>query len=351
MQGESMGTEQSVGASGTSVPATAIGFEGSWLRFQKEAAAVEERDVVTFNHNTSVVLHNVTRGVSAVLGERAWFEAQAGGGLAVDFARVASAVVAGEALEFTSARAQVQARPPAGVVGRIRRARVVLDLLQQSVELMVKAGVVKASEAPVGADNGPRGVARACIRHVTFFRANWPRVRGFSPVDKALLEEAATLGATLLREVKPRGVARGSQRTEEARAAAADRDRMAVVVTRLYDYVERVAVWRWGRDCEAVVPRLLSRDTSRGATDEEEALDDEVDADVTDDEPAAQDDAEAADDDAADDAAGEAPVADDDAPEPVAVKAPAAKKTAAQKPGVAKAAVKKAAAKKTAAGR
>jgi hypothetical protein len=347
MQGESKDLGQSAGVSGTSVPATAVGFEGSWQRFRKEAAAVDARDVVTFNHNTSVVLHNVTRGATAVLAERAWFEAQAGAGVRVDLAKVADAIVAAEALEFTSARAQVQARPPAGVVGRIRRARVVLEVLQGSAALIVKAGFLKAAEVPVGADNGPRGVARACLRFVTFFRANGSRLRGLSPVDKALLEEAATLGATLLREVKPRGVARGSLRTEEARAAAADRDRMAVVVTRLYDYVERVAVWRWGRDCEATVPRLLSRDTSRGAADEDEVIDD----DEAGDEDAAQDETDAARDEAADAEDADDADADETPEEPVVAKAPAVKKAAPKKPGVTKASEKKPAAKKTAAGR
>lgn len=42
-------------------------------------------------------------------------------------------------------------------------------------------------------------------------------------------------------------------------------------------------MWRWGRDCKATVPRLLSRDTSRGAADDDAARDDDGTDDATDD--------------------------------------------------------------------
>ena len=311
-----------------SAPADAVGVEESWERFRKEAAAVDPRDVSTFTHNTAVVLHNVRAGVAAVLAERPWFEAQREEGLRVDFERVASAEGAAEALEFTAARAAAPAREPGTLPVKIKRARVVLDIFRSSADLLVKAGILAVTDVPSAVENGPRGVARACVRYAALFRENHEKIRGATTVRSALVKEAAALGTELLRAVKPRGVAKGSARTEAERAAAADRDRMAVVVTRRYDYVERVAAWRWGRNCEAIVPRMLTRDTSRGDAVEGEDVDDEEAIEETDEEVATDEDAtdepEARDDD--DD--GDPEVVD----EPVApAKKTAAKKTAAKK--------------------
>jgi hypothetical protein len=48
-------------------PAEAVGVEAAWERFRTEAAAVDARDVKTFTANASVVLHNVSTGVGAVM--------------------------------------------------------------------------------------------------------------------------------------------------------------------------------------------------------------------------------------------------------------------------------------------
>jgi hypothetical protein len=333
-----------------SAPADAVGVEEAWERFRAEAAAVDPRDVTTFTHNTAVVLHNVRTGVAAVLAERAWFEAQQADGLRVDFERVAAAEGAAEALEFAAARAAAPARVPGTLRVKIKRSRVILDVLRASADLLVKGGVLSAADVPAAVENGPRGVARACVRYAALFRANRQQIRGATTVSSALVKEAATLGSELLREVKPRGVAKASARTEAERAASADRDRMAVVTTRRYDYVERVAVWRWGRDCEAFVPRMLTRDTSRSEADDEDVTDD-ADEDTTDtavEETA--DEKDTTDTTAADDDADEGEDSEVTEEPVVVAEKPAAKKTAAptKKPAAKGAPTEKPAAKRKA---
>jgi hypothetical protein len=245
-------------------PAEAVGVEAAWERFRHEAAAVDARDVKTFTGNASVVLHNVSTGVGAVMAERAWFEAQADGPR-VDFERVAAVESAAEALGFTAAQASASVSVPTTLAAKIKRARVVRKKLRANAEALVEAGVLAVSELPVFEDRGPLDVARACVGWAAFFRAKQAQIRGATGVRSTLVREAGELGSELLREIKPRGVANPRVRSEAERVAADNRDRMAVVVERRYDYVERVACWRWGRDCEAIVPSMRARDHSAGA--------------------------------------------------------------------------------------
>jgi len=312
-----------------------VGLEASWEQCREEAAHVDPRDVATFNHNASVVLHNVRTGVAAVVAERPWFEAQPDGPR-VDFARVAGAETAAEALVFAATRAGAITRVAPVVRAKIVRARRVLRILRGGAESLVEAGVLTAEEVPIVDGRGPLAAARSCVAYASLFRAKQAQTRNLTAVKPEHIREAAALGSELLREVKPRGVGGRAVRPEVERAAAADRDRMAVVVTRRYDYVERLAAWRWGRDCDAIVPTMLSRDLSRSEDNDEEELDDDaIEASDEDANDEVSTDEDAAVDDEADDGdEGEAePVAQPPAPPPKATARKAvAPKPAARKP-------------------
>ena len=265
-----------VNATPSLAPAEAVGVEAAWERFRHEAAAVDPSDVKTFKQNASVVLHNVQTGVGAVMAERAWFEAQTDAP-PVDFARVADAESAAEALSFAAARAATCASEPPTLAAKIKRARKLCKTFRSNAEALVATDVLAATELPSLVEGSPIEVARACVAWAAFFREKHGKVRGATGVRSALVREAAELGTELLREIKPRGVRRGRPRSEAERAAAEDRDRMAVVVERRYDYVERVACWRWGRDCEAIVPPMRTRDLfSRETVEEEDAAEEET---------------------------------------------------------------------------
>ena len=241
-----------VNATPSLAPAEAVGVEAAWERFRHEAAAVDPSDVKTFKQNASVVLHNVQTGVGAVMAERAWFEAQTDAP-PVDFARVADAESAAEALSFAAARAATCASEPPTLAAKIKRARKLCKTFRSNAEALVATDVLAATELPSLVEGSPIEVARACVAWAAFFREKHGKVRGAT------------------------GVRRGRPRSEAERAAADDRDRMAVVVERRYDYVERVACWRWGRDCEAIVPPMRTRDLfSRETVEEEDAAEEET---------------------------------------------------------------------------
>jgi hypothetical protein len=212
-------------ATPSAAPLEPFGLEASWEQSRAEAARIDARDVVPFKRNPVVVLHNVRTGVAAVLAERAWFEAQPDSPR-VDFARVADAETAAEALVFAATRAGSIIRSAPGVRAKIVRARKALRTLRGGAEGHVAAGVFAAEELPSLGGRGPLATAQACVAYASLFRAKQAQTRH---------------------------------------------------VTRSYAYVERVAAWRWGRECKAIVPTLLARDVSRFAGDDE-ALDDELDA-------------------------------------------------------------------------
>jgi len=175
--------------------------------------------VTTFKSNASVALHNVQVGVAAVLAERPWFEAQPDGPR-VDFARVAGAETAAEALVFVATRASSITRVAPGVQVKIARARKVLRVLRGGAECLVEAGVLTAEEVPRVDGHGPLATARACVAYASLFRAKHAKTRSLTVVKPEHVREAAALGTELLREVKPRGVGGGAVRPEVERAAA-----------------------------------------------------------------------------------------------------------------------------------
>jgi len=247
---------------------------------------------------------------------------------------------------FTAGRAGSVGRASPTLHKKIVRSRTLLRILQRGAEALVEGRVLDAASLPRVEGRGPLATAQACVSFASLFRGNHGKTRGVTAVKPALVREAAELGSELLREVKPRGVGTRGARTEAERLAADDRDRMAVVAVRLYDYVERVAAWRWGRSCEAVVPLMASRALPRGEGAAAEELDDATDEDEADDGEADEEGAIDADGGADEEpdapAAAKDEPADDDAEDAPAVSAtskpkkPAAKKPAAKKPAPAK---------------
>lgn len=317
-------------------PPEAVGFEASWERFRAEALGLDPRDVKTFPYNASVVLHNVQAGVDVVLAERPWFERQPDAPR-VDFARVADTTAAAEALVFVASQAAGVARATPVVRAKIVRARVVVRALKAGATALVEVGVLQTEELPRGAGRGPLATARDCLAYASLFRAKHARTRGATGVKSELVREAAALGSELLHELRPKGALERAARSEPERAAADARDRMAVVLTRRYAYVEQAAGWRWGRGLDAFVPAMLSRDTARGAStdDEDTAADEDLDEDT-----AAEEDDVDARDEAGDEGDDDEVVAgddegDDDEAEPTAVVTstkPGPKRAVAAKP-------------------
>jgi hypothetical protein len=296
-------------------PLAPVGLEASWEETRADAERVDPRDVTTFKGTATVVLHNVRAGVDAVLAERPWFEAQ-DDGPKLDFARVASATTAAEALVFTAARASRRSSLKGDLVGKVKRARKTLTALRAGAEALVAAGII--DEVPASAGRGPTGVARDCVTLASLFRTHRAKTRHVTAVTPAFITEAATLGTELLSEITPKGAPVRYQRTEAERAAADDRDRVAAVVTARYHYVERAAGWRWGSAAAEHVPAMLTRELGRGGAVGEG--DDDGEEEVVDEE----DDTDEGDDEATDGAAADEPMDDgDDATpsEPVAKRA------------------------------
>jgi len=303
----------------STAPLAPVGLEESWERTRPDAERVDPRDLATFKGTATVVLHNVRAGVASLVAERPWFEQQADGPK-VDFARVASAVEAAEALVFLASRASRRASANRDLRARITKARERLETLRLAAGALVRAGLV--AEAPPTTGVGPTAVARDLVEYASFFRAQRPKTRNATAVTPELIRESAQLGTDLLRDITPKGAPVRRPRTEAERAASEARDRVAVVVAERYHYVERAAGWRWGAAAAEHVPGMLARDNGRGAvTDEEGATEEEDDE--------ALGEGEGEDDDARDDASeGAARDDGDDAGEDDAAEEPAAKKSA-----------------------
>ena len=299
------------GATLSNGPPEASGFEASWERFRAEAAAVDAGAVKTFPYNAAVALHNVRAGVAAVVAERPWFDAQADAPR-VDYAALGDAELAAEALVFAADQAAALGRVPPTVTVKIARARTLVRSLDAAATALVEGGVLRVEELPTTLGRGPVATARRCVALAALFRGKHARTRGATAVTSAQVKEAAELGSELLRTLKPRGVGKRWERSEAEVAASDARDRMAVVVTRRYAYVERIAGFRWGRELGAVVPAMLSRDMSRGGSEAGDGAEEEIDADegdaptdeaIADTNEAAVEEGAAPDEDAADEAA------------------------------------------------
>ncbi len=244
------------------------GGEAALAEFTAEAEAVDERDVKPFSGSATLVVHNVREGIAAVMKERAAIEGDANAPK-VDFSRIERCTESAKALAFAARRVEqvVIKRPDLRVKfaasSKIRR------VLLKAADALVDAGVFDAAEvASIKAGRGWFDVAQDCADLASLFRRNAAQVRGKTAVTAAQLKEAAALGEELLDALTPTG---GRPRGEKAEALAkltALRDRMAVVVARRYQEVERVAGWRWGRSLGEHVPSMLSRVRSKRAVDD-----------------------------------------------------------------------------------
>jgi hypothetical protein len=125
----------------STAPLAPVGLEESWERTRPDAERVDPRDLTTFKGTATVVLHNVRAGVASLVAERPWFEQQADGP-DVDFARVASAVEAAEALVFLASRASRRASANRDLRARIATARERLETLRLAASALVRAGLV-----------------------------------------------------------------------------------------------------------------------------------------------------------------------------------------------------------------
>lgn len=244
------------------------GGEGALAAFTPEAEAVDARDVKPFSGGATLTLHNVRAGVAAVLAERAWFERDAQGPK-VDFKRIEECAEAARALAFAARRAEQVVVQRPDLNAKFTRSAKLRRVLLKAADALVDGGVFLAAEvALIKAGRGWFDIAQDLVDIASLFRRHAAAVRGKTAVSAAQLREAATLGEELLALLTPMGARPKGERAEALTKATALRDRLAVVVARRYQEVERAAGWRWGRSLDEHVPSMLSRTRSKRVAEE-----------------------------------------------------------------------------------
>ncbi len=244
------------------------GSEAALAAYTPEAEAVDARDVRPFSGSATLVVHNVREGIAAVMRERAVIEADPNAPR-VDFSRVERCIESAKALALAVRRVEqvVIARPDLRV--KFKSASKVRRVLLKAAEALVDAGVFDARVvANIKVGRGWFDVAQDCVDLASLFRGSASKVRGKTAVTAAQIREAAALGEELLEALTPAGGRPKGEKAEALAKLTALRDRLAVVVARRYQEVERVAGWRWVRSLGDHVPSMLSRGRSKRASGE-----------------------------------------------------------------------------------
>jgi len=220
--------------------------------FLAAAAALAPKEVQRFGYDPELAFDNVRIGAAAVLGEGARLaklpetdidELRSMPELAAAVRQAASRV---DRASGSNARALLAQATPVR-----RRLLKVLDALAES-GLLPGAAVAK-----ILSGGGPIDVANDLVDAAALLRKS-PGVLARSPLNKADVEAAATLGAELTRALRPKGAVKV---TPAALKQSLDlRDRLGTLLTRRHEALWRAGAYLFGRhEVDARVPLLGSR--------------------------------------------------------------------------------------------
>lgn len=256
---EAMEAQQPDEGGDDEAPEALVEGERSYEACRAEAEAIDGRDVVSFKGSSVLAMHNARRGVEAVMAERGWFEGDKEAPK-VSFVKVAATTDAAKALAFATRRAEQVVVKRSDLRARLVQASRIRRTLLRACDALVDAGALDAGEvAAIREGRGWFDTVQDCIDLAALLRRNGAKIRGKTAVTAAQINEAATLGSELLAVLRPTGAKASGAKADALSAALDMRNRMAMVLARRYELVERAAGWRWGRELGEHVPALQSR--------------------------------------------------------------------------------------------
>lgn len=228
----------------------------NWERFLRQSSEIEPHEVIVCRADVNLALHNAVRGAQQVLAYEVRIQDELP---KVDLSDFHSIDALAKSVEY--AARQVDRHAPSKelreLIGRGRELRLIL---LTAAESLAAVGILeKHVVAKIRSGHGDIDAAGDCVELAALFSNHATAVRGKTPVNAALVKEAAEVGSTLLTLLRPKKSRTPTEVKAEVREARELRDRLWTLLVRRHDRLRRVGAYLFGlNELDRYVPPLQS---------------------------------------------------------------------------------------------
>lgn len=225
--------------------------------FIPEARRIDPRDIIVCRCDVNLALHNVVRGVEAVIVHEETILRELP---AIDIKQLREMIPLAQAVEFSARQVDRQAPSSKEVRQLIARGRELRLILLTAAESLAAVGIFPNHVvSKIRAGKGDIDAAGDCVELAALFAKNASAVRGKTTVTPAIAKEAAEVGAKLLTVLKPRSSSARKEVQAELREAREQRDRLFTLLVQRHDLLRRVGAYLFGVNAlDKHVPPLQS---------------------------------------------------------------------------------------------
>lgn len=231
-------------------------------RFLPQARRIDAREVITCRADVKLAIHNVVRGVEAVLAQEATIRSELP---KVDVSRFQALVELSQAVEYAARQVDRQV-PSKELKALVARGRELRQVLMTAAESLATVGIFpKHVIAKIRSGYGDIDAAGDCVELAALFTKHAAAVRGKTVVNAALVKEAAEVGSKLMTTLRPVRSTAPQTVQEEVREAREVRDRLWTLLVQRHEELRRVGAYLFGvKSLDSHVPPLQSAKRASG---------------------------------------------------------------------------------------
>lgn len=237
------------------------GSQREYETFLPRAQAIEARDVRPYRLDPSLAYHNVQTGVAALLPLADRIEEELP---KIDMEAIRALPDLALGLCFAASRVDRGGSTSKQLAAPLSAAYALREKMLSSAVSLAVAGVVPKREVEkIQEGRGSLDAAQDCVDLAALFVKHAAAVRGKTPITAAQVTEAAAVGTSLLKVLRPGSAKRDRGPGGELKDAIEIRNRFGTLVVARYELARRVAHWFWGDEADRRVPPLQARVSSR----------------------------------------------------------------------------------------
>lgn len=234
-----------------------LGSEIAYARFLPLASTLDADQIIPMRADASLAYHNVASGFAEVMKYEDHLREHLP---KVNLEELHSLPDLALGVAFACLKASREG-DAADSRALLMEAHALRRLLLRSVEAAGEAGIFTAQEvAKVKEGRGPVDVASDCVALAALFTRHAEALEGKTAVTEGQVEQAAGVGAELLRRFKPLK-SKGARRKADAgtMSAAEARDRLWTLLSHRHERLWAVGAYVFGHAVDEMVPGLLAR--------------------------------------------------------------------------------------------
>ncbi len=237
-----------------------VGSEAAFGQYVVEAKTeIADGQIVPYRADITVVVPNVKTGVANV--KRA-LTAHAQAGVTVDQVESVWDVALGLAFAVSAVN-RLSRKSPGEIRQLLQQGRQLRRIMLLSLRSCVEAQIIPEEAENVKAilrGSGAIDAAQDLIDAVATMNKHWDVLKNKVPITPDMLKEGATVGAELLRVLKPAAVPPNAELPPETQEAVTARDRLwTLLLKRHEEWVWKPGAAAYGKAVDQYVPRLQSR--------------------------------------------------------------------------------------------